>query len=145
MPFIVQEAVTEDVERLSDIQYAAFAGDPWGRIMFPTTPPPPGADTPTKRRYSKLIESDPDVAVMKVVDTDSNEMVGFARWELFFKERPESEWKTNLKGKREEDEGANAEAIHALITAVSKAEERSIAGRPHCCKYIVAYNNCQCL
>ena len=133
MPFVVEKAETADVDRLTEIIYATFANDPWGQVMFPTTPPP-NVDTPTKRRYRKQIESDPDITIMKVVDADSNEMVGFARWEMYFKERPESEWKTDLKQEREWDEGTNVEAASHLVAEVSKVEERIIAGQPHCCR-----------
>lgn len=137
MAFIVQKATVEDVDRLTEIIYAAFADDAWGRIMFPARPPP-GTETPTKRRYRRQIQSDPDITIMKVIAIDSGEMAGFARWEMYFKERPESEWKTDLKLKREWDEGINVEAATFLIDEVSKVEERVVAGSPHCCTYVIA-------
>lgn len=133
MPFIVQPASVNDLERLTECLYAAFQQDAWGRIMYPNRPPPPGADTPTKRRYRKLIESDPDTTIMKVVDAESGVMAGFARWEMYFRERPESEWKADLKVKIEWDNGTNGEAANRLVTEVLRTEEKVVAGRPHCC------------
>ena len=132
MPFVVQKATTEDVDRLTEVIYAAFSKDPWGRIMFPTRPPL-DAETPTKKRYRKQIQSDPHVTIMKVVDTENGEMAGFARWEMYFEERPESEWKTDVNKTRDWDEGTNAEAANTLIAAVVRVEEKVLAGRPHCC------------
>lgn len=95
MPLIVRKAIIADVDRLAECLYAAFLEDPWGRVMFPKQPHP-SADTPTKRRYRKQIESDSEISIMKVVDTDIDQMVGFARWEMYLEERPESEWKTDI-------------------------------------------------
>jgi len=135
MPLIIRKAAVEDVDRLTECIYAAFLEDPWGRIMFPKQPHP-SADTPTKRRYRRQIETDSEISIMKVIDTDIEMMVGFARWEMYLKERPESEWKTDIKAKREWDEGTNVEAAEALVTEVSRVEERVVAGSPHCCKHI---------
>jgi hypothetical protein len=135
MSLIIRKAAIEDVDRLTECIYAAFLEDPWGRIMFPKQPHP-SADTPTKRRYRRQIESDSGISIMKVIDTDIDMMVGFARWEMYLKERPESEWKTDIKAKREWDEETNVEAAEALVTEVSRVEERVVAGSPHCCKHI---------
>lgn len=133
MPFQVRKLELSDVERLTDIQYAAFAGDPWGQIMFPKIPPM-SARGPTIRRYRNLIENDLTVELMKVVDTDTGEMVSFARWEMYYHERPESEYRAEAQPKREWDEGTNTEATDALIAAVQVADEKLIGGRPHCRK-----------
>lgn len=133
MTLIIRKAAAADVDRLTECMYAAFLEDPWGRIMFPKQPHP-SADTPTKRRYRRQIESDPEISIVKVVDTDIDEMVGFARWEIYIKERPESEWKTDLTAKREWDEGTNVEAAEALVAEVSRVEERVVAGSAHCCE-----------
>ena len=130
MPLVVRKLELDDVERLTDIQYAAFAGDPWGRIMFPTIPPM-SARGPTIRRYRNLLENDPSVELMKVVDTDTGDIVSFARWEMYYHERPESEYKTEAKEKREWDEGTNTEATDTLIARVSEFDERILGGKPH--------------
>ena len=105
MPFRLEECVVEDVARISEITYEAFS-DVWGRIMFPQRPP--DGDTPTKRRYQKLIETEPNVHIMKVVDTDTNMMAALARWEMNYHVKSEAEWES--KAKREWDEGTNVAA-----------------------------------
>jgi len=136
MPFVIRKAAVEDVDCLTECLYAAFLEDPWGRIMFPQRPHP-SADTPTKRRYRRQIELDAEISIMKIVDTEIDKMVGFARWEMYLKERPESEWQTDIKAKREWDEGTNVEAAQALVSELSRIEARVVAGSPHCCKHIV--------
>ena len=130
MPLIVQKLELHDVERLTDIQYASFTRDPWGRIMFPTTPPM-SARGPTIRRYRNQLQNDPSVELVKVVDTETGEMVSFARWEVYYHERPESEYKAETKEKREWDEGTNTEATDALIARVNEVDERIMGGKPH--------------
>ena len=47
---------------------------------------------------------------MKIVDTDLNENIAFARWHIHRTERPESEWKgAEARGW---DEGTNVEAAN---------------------------------
>ena len=131
MPFILQECVVEDVDRLLEISYAAFQEDVWGRIMFPN-PAPPDGDTPTKRRYRKLITSEPKVIIMKAVDIDTNEMVAVARWEMNYDLKSEAEW--NNKAKREWDEGTNVAAADALIAAVVEKDREFMGDKPHVCE-----------
>lgn len=130
MPLIVQKLELDDIERLTDIQYAAFAGDPWGRIMFPVAPSM-NARGPTIRHYRNLLQNDPTVELTKVVDTETGQMVSFARWEVYYYERPESEYKAENKEKREWDEGTNTEATDALIARVGEIDERIMGGKPH--------------
>ena len=132
MPLILRECVEEDADQIAEVIYAAFADDVWGRIMFPQRPPP-SVDTPTKRRYRRLISSDPDVFLMKVVDTETNQMVGFARWELNIEVKSEAEWDGKMT--REWDEGTNAAAADFLIASVVEKDRKYMGERPHLCKY----------
>ena len=132
MPVILQECTEGDAERIAEVTYAAFAEDVFGRIMFPTTPPP-GVDTPTIKRYRRLITEEPNVFLMKGVDSDTNQMVGFARWELNLEFKSEAEWDT--KTKREWDEGTNVAAADCLIASVVEKDREYMGGVPHLCRW----------
>ena len=136
MPLIVQDCVEEDAERIAEITYAAFADDVWGQIMFPKHPPP-DVDTPTKRRYRRLITSEPHVIITKAVDTETNEMIGLARWELNVKEKSEDDW--DSKSTREWDEGTNVEAANHLLASVVEKDRKFMGDKPHLCKYCVGH------
>lgn len=86
-----------------------------------------------KKRYRKLITLEPNVHVMKVVDTDTNAMAAFARWEMNYHVKSEAEWES--KAKREWDEGTNVAAADALIAAVVEEDRKYMGGKSHCCKF----------
>ena len=130
MPLILQECVEEDADQIAEIIYAAFADDVWGRIMFPERPPP-DVDTPTKRRYRTLMSSEPNVFLVKAVDTETNQMVGMARWELNLKMKSEAEW--DDKSTREWDEGTNTAAANFLIASVVEKDREFMGATPHLC------------
>ena len=88
---------------------------------------------PQKKRYRKLITSEPNVHVMKLVDTDTNMMAALARWEMNFHVKSETEW--DNKGKREWDEGTNVAAADALIAAVVEKDREYMGGKSHCCRF----------
>ena len=131
MPLILQECVEEDADQIAEVIYAAFADDVWGRIMFPEKPPP-DVDTPTKRRYRRLISSEPNVFLVKAVDTETKQMVGMARWELNLNTKSEAEWDGKMT--REWDEGTNAAAANFLIASVVEKDREFMGATPHLCK-----------
>lgn len=77
--------------------------------MFPQIPPPDRRGL-TIARWRDEVSVDPHTAFMKIVDTDLNENIAFARWHIHRTERPESEWKgAEARGW---DEGTNVEAAN---------------------------------
>ena len=131
MPLITDKAQEADIPKLLDIMYTAFADDPWDRIMFPQIPPPDRRGL-TIARWRDEVSVDPHTAFMKVVDTDLNESIAFARWHIYRTERPESEWKgAEARGW---DEGTNVEAANEFYYKIHEKREKVMGGKPHCCK-----------
>ena len=94
---------------------------------------------PQKKRYRKLITSEPNVHVMKLVDTDTNMMAALARWEMNYHVKTEDEW--DSKAKREWDEGTNVAAADALIAAVVERDREYMDGKSHCCRFSCVWLN----
>ncbi|KAK4696953.1 hypothetical protein P7C71_g1051, partial [Lecanoromycetidae sp. Uapishka_2] len=92
MPLVIEMAQEGDIQRLLDIVYAAFEHDSWHQIMIPQIPGPEQR-TASIARWRDEILVDPDTTVLKVVDTDLNEIIALARWHIYRFQRPESEWK----------------------------------------------------
>lgn len=131
MPLILAPATEGDIERIIEVMYAAFATDAWDRIMVPHIPAP-NARSHTIERYQRQMRSDPTVSIMKVVDTDLEQIIAFASWNIYKCERPESEWKHEPK--REWDKGTNVDAADTFIAAAVEKRHKIMGGKAHCCK-----------
>ncbi|KAL6721892.1 hypothetical protein ACLMJK_000997 [Lecanora helva] len=136
MPLVLEQAEERDIPRLLDIMYAAFHDDAWNRIMFPTIPPSNGR-TASINRYRHEISNNPNVSIVKVVDTDQDgEIIAFARWNIYRTERPESEWKDATS--RDWDEGTNVDAANEFFNGIREKRQNLMAGKPHFCLNMLA-------
>ena len=132
MVIIVQKAKEADIQRLLDIMYAAFSTNPWNRIMYPEIPGPEARGASFERWRDEIL-TNPTIRFMKAVDTELQEIIAFARWNIHEVERPESEWKS-IKP-RNWDNGTNVEAANEFYNAVCGARQKFMGGKPHCCKF----------
>ncbi len=132
MPLLLEKAVEADIERMIEIMYAAMSEDPWDRIIYPKTPRP---DERTKsiERWTNEMLTNPSSSIMKIVDTNLNEIIAFARWYIYKSERPESEWKK--REEREWDEGTNVKAGNIFLSAMIETRQRVMGGKAHCCEF----------
>ena len=130
MPLELARASAADLRKLLEIQFAAFAEDPMNAVMFPVPTPPSAFEKALERARNDF--QDPDVAFVKVTDTDIGEIVSYARWFIWKHERPEEEW--NKEKKRDWGEGTNVEAADAFVGAINEKRRKIMAGKPHCCK-----------
>ena len=92
MGLFLKPASETDFPRIVEILAAANAQDPWMRIMKPGQPPP-RARVKTIDRFLNEHLNDPVVEYMAVEDSEQNELIAFARWNMYRKERPDDEWK----------------------------------------------------
>ena len=131
MVIILQKAQEADIQRMLDIMYSAFSKDSWNVIMYPETPGPEARQASVER-WRDEISTNPIMRFIKAVDTDLDEIIAFARWNIYEVERPEGEWKTT--NPRTWDVGTNVEAANEFYNAVCKARQTYMGGKPHCCK-----------
>lgn len=131
MPLVINMADVGDIQRLLDIMYAAFNEDSWNQIMFPRIPGPDQRAASIARWRDEILV-DPQISFLKVVDTDINEIISFARWHIYRSDRPESEWKGAPA--RQWDEGTNVAAANEFYYAVHGKREKVMGGKAHCCR-----------
>ncbi|KAI1142797.1 hypothetical protein F5Y05DRAFT_366231 [Hypoxylon sp. FL0543] len=127
MPIELQPATEADAWRSADIEVAAYATNPFNRILFPGPFP---AD-PRDGRASQLVaelKGNPTIRWLKVVDTDlpedENNMIAFAKFHVCL-EKPQ------LRSARTFGPGCNAEACELLFGGLAQRGERILEGRPH--------------
>lgn len=91
MPLLVSAANESDIADIMRVQFSAFDGEAYHEAMFP------GGNCSSARdaaaaRVLKEWQSTPQQKIMKCVDTDNDEIIGFSTWNFYDQERPESEW-----------------------------------------------------
>lgn len=92
MSLTIKPAAETDILRILQIRDAAFAQDPWQRIMKPNLLPP-HSRVKAIERFRKEYGHDPAVHFLVVEDKDTDEIVAVAKWNIYKTERPESDWK----------------------------------------------------
>lgn len=112
MPLIVKPAAETDIPRILEIHDAAFAHDSWQRIMKPNMPPP-HSRIKAIERFRNEFRHDPAAHFLVAEDKDRDELVAFAKWNVYKTERPESEWKK--KPDIEWDEGKTGQQLHQSL------------------------------
>ena len=130
MPLILQKAVESDIDRITDIQFAAFAADPLNQVLFGYPIPPDVIVKSTE--WTRKDMKNPTITYMKAVDTErNNEIVGFAKWYIYKEERSESE--LNKKEDRDWGEGTNMELANKFFGGMQEGRRRNMGGKAHCC------------
>ena len=136
----VSEIVDGDIDRLMEIQFAAFAGDPIFDAVYP------GGNNSDSRakagaRVLKDWKKNPHEQIMKCTDPSTGIIMAFGRWEIYKAERPESEWK---KEGDSVDWASGRQKIVAeiFLGALKAIRERVWEGKPYCCKFSPASISC---
>jgi hypothetical protein len=132
MPLEVTDILESDMDRLMEIQFAAFENDPYHEALYP------GGNTPEARKMAgqRVIEEwrgTPEQRFLKCTDTETGVIMGFGRWNLYEKERLKEAW-----AKREDIdwcEGRLKEIAANFLGATMEMREKMWEGRPHCCRF----------
>jgi hypothetical protein len=131
MTLQVAPALESDIDRLMEIQFSAFDSDPYHEAVYP------GGNSHSARasageRVLKEWHEDSSLHILKCTDLDTGVVMGFAKWNLYERPRPEREWR-----KREEIDwcdGRLKEVAENFLGATQDMREKIWEGRPHCCK-----------
>ncbi|KAI0008922.1 acyl-CoA N-acyltransferase [Xylariaceae sp. FL0662B] len=110
MPLELQYATEADARRAVEIEAAAYAPNPFNRVLFPG-PFPPEAKDYRVRELSEQLRTDKTTHWLKVIDTEleGEQMIAFAKWHIY----PEKPQPTP----RSFGPGCNVEAyLHLLHT-----------------------------
>ena len=130
MGLAVLPALIPDITKTYDAYFAAFKGEVILDILFPIGITDAFREGHTAHTRDYWGKSDVQYT-LKCVDTATGEIVGMALWDVYLRERPESEWKnpgvTWLEGKEKE-------RAEALLNPLWEKKEKLWGGRRHVCK-----------
>lgn len=129
MPLRIAHASESDIDRLMEVQFAAMARDPFHHVLFP------GPNTPTARALAGARtlhdwRNDPSENVLQVIETESGEIIGFGKWNVYASERPESEWKKHLEVDWTEDPTLK-EGAETFLREIHGMRHKYATGQPH--------------
>ncbi|KAI1412607.1 acyl-CoA N-acyltransferase [Hypoxylon sp. FL1857] len=125
MPLELQPATEADARRSADIEAAAYAPDPFNKILFPGPFPLNVLDGRASLLVAEL-KADPTTRWLKVVDTDlpdAEQMIAFAKFHIY----PEKPQLTP----RAFGSGCNAEACEMVFGGLMKQRVRIMEDRPY--------------
>ncbi|KAI0466460.1 acyl-CoA N-acyltransferase [Xylaria cf. heliscus] len=131
MPLLLQLAAEADALRAAVIEKAAYAPNPFDKVLFPGPfPTPEPGRNPRAEEMAKEFREDPTVRWLKVVDTDieptedNQQMIGFAQWNIKDAAQPPP-------GARKFGPGSNVEACEALFGGTAKLRVKHYTGKKH--------------
>lgn len=131
MPLSVSKANESDVPSIVLVQFSAFDGEPYHEALYP------GGNCPSARdaaavRVLKEWQDTPQQQIVKCTDTDNDEIIGFATWNFYDQERPESEWQQ--VSEVDWCEGRNKELAELFMGRTRERRQRIWGGQKHYCK-----------
>ncbi|KAI0442107.1 acyl-CoA N-acyltransferase [Xylaria telfairii] len=131
MPLILQQATEADAPRAAVVEKAAYAPNPFDKVLFPGPfPEPEPGRNPRAEEMAKEFREDPTVRWLKVVDTDieptedNKQMIGFAQWNIRDDLKP-------FPGPRNFGPGCNVEACDAIFGGLYKLRVKHYTGKKY--------------
>ena len=85
--YTISVAIPQDIPYLTTIQWAALTSNPLIKTLYPHGPTP-GLTAFTRNSYTKALQF-PSVRIIKATDTESGEIVAFAKWIKYPEKIPE--------------------------------------------------------
>lgn len=145
MPFSISPVLPCDIPYLSSIQWAALLRNPLVQTLYPQGPTS-ALTAFTIDSYRRALEY-PTVRLIKAVDDESGEIVGFAKWIVYAEEdhlsgEGEGEGEMQDRGWRhgkngEEDtprpEGVNERALGAWNEVITRTRKKVMRSMAHKC------------
>lgn len=146
MPYIVCPVLPCDIPYLSSIQWAALSRNPLVETLYPEGPTP-ALTAFTRDSYQRALRF-PSVRLIKAVDEDNGEIVGFAKWIVYPEEDHllgEEGGKAQEKdggwrhGKQKEEgtsrpEGVDERALGAWNDVIARTRKKIMRSMEHKCR-----------
>lgn len=132
MDLIVLPADESDMDRLMEIQFSAFEGDPYHHALYPGDEHSPAVRKEAGERTIKELNDDPTIFFIKCVDRQTEIILGYARWNIFERERPKESWAQ--RPPIDWCTGRQKEIAETFLYASLAMREKIWQGKPHCRK-----------
>lgn len=125
----VVPAHEEDINRLTDIQFAAFEDDPTHQLLYPGGQFSRTVRTNAAERTLKSWQQTPEMHIVECVESGTGVITGFARW--IFHKTPRSEEQWNVKPTAPWAEGHHRAIVEQLLATTAEIRGRMWQGNPH--------------
>jgi hypothetical protein len=130
MGIVLRDVSDADIARACEVEAAAYADNPLGRVFFPG-PFPPGHG---QKRVAYLIETrknDPTAKYLQAHDEETGQLVAFAKWHIY--DTPEAATAV-VRSNMAFGPGMNKEALEAFFGILKGKKEKHMGGKVHMCK-----------
>lgn len=127
MPLEIHLAVEEDAPRLASIEREAYADNGLSPILFPG-PFPEDALQTRAQGLTQQRKDDPQIQWVKAIDSDTKEIVAWAKWEVVDKPR-EPKHSSRTFG-----QGCNVQACEEYFGGIHQKRHELMDGKFHVCK-----------
>jgi hypothetical protein len=122
-------ALEADIDRLTDIQFAAFGDDPTHQILYPGDRFSSAVRVNASKRTLESWRQTPEMHIMKCVESSTGVITGFAKWIFYKTPRPEEQW--NVKPTAPWAEGSHRVVVEQLLATTAEIRGRRWGGRPY--------------
>ena len=129
MPLTLTQAAREDIPRLVQILFQAFANDPLLMACYPATP----ANHTWWVQTILTQMQHPSTFIMKITDDETGETVSFAKW-LLHQESGDGENASGAVQPTNPSPDMNVPACQRLAEAQYKMRSSLLSARSHICK-----------
>lgn len=132
MPLILSPAIPDDIPRIVEILFLAFANDSLLMTCYPSTPSNHAWWIQTIRTQMQH----PSTIIIKIVDDDTGETVSFAKW-LIHQDTHDGSPASGPSGAVQPTNPSpdmNVPACQSLAEAQYKMRSSLLSTRPHICK-----------
>ncbi|PGH17835.1 hypothetical protein AJ80_04658 [Polytolypa hystricis UAMH7299] len=130
MALEVAIAHESDLLELMESQFTAFDNDLYHELLYPGGNNPEARAVAARRTLGEQ-EHDPSLIFLKCIDTATGKIIGFAKWHIYDKERPESEWAQRHEVDWWEEGRKEKTLAKMFLDSMSDVRERLWQGRPH--------------
>jgi len=128
MPLELARVLDTDLETLSEIHHEAFKSNPHSEVVFHRTTSASRSSIENMTVRHRKEYANPDRAFVKVTDTATGEIAGFAVWHRESPKTDEGEEKPEEK--RDWGPDTNVEALDEFIGALTKKRTEVMGGNP---------------
>jgi GNAT superfamily N-acetyltransferase len=129
----ISPAQESDIDQFMLIQFAAFDYEIYHAKLYPGGNTPPARAAAAARVLKEWRES-PHQHTIKCTDSKTGQLLGFATWEFYEKERPEEEWKQAVVV--DWCDGEDKRVAEVFLGATYGNRWKLWEGRPHICEWI---------
>ena len=132
MPFDIRPVLMSDAEQWTKLMFDSFADDPISELLYPVPASPSLIEWSVHHILGEWGQN-PTVRLMKIVETDTGNMVAGAQW-MFLPEREGDEWTKGPDPSQLHHE-YNKEAWTTISMTFREARHSIMGAQPYACKY----------